>query len=202
MAKNNKQEIILELIKKYGVLRPKDLDKHGIPRRYLSLMRHKGLLVRSSRGLYELPDADVSENYTLSLVSKRIPRGVGCLLTALRFHNLTTEQPNEIWMAVERSMNPNFRMDDLPVRIVRMSGVSFSEGIENHYVDGIPIRIYSIPKTIADCFKFRNRIGLDVALEVLKECRQEKRCTNEEIWYFAKICRVARIMRPYLEAIF
>lgn len=201
MAEHIKQDKIVELIEKYGVLRPRDLDKYNIQRRYLSLMHQKGLLVRSSRGLYELPDTDISENYTLSLVSKRIPRGVVCLLSALRYHNLTTEQPHEVWMAVNRNQNPNFRIDDLPVRIVRMSGIAFFEGIENHHVDGVPVRIYSIPKTIADCFKFRNRIGLEVALEALKECRQEKRCTTEEIWHFAKICRVARVIRPYLEAI-
>lgn len=201
MRRRSNQEKILQLINEYGVLRPRDLDEHGIPRRYLSLMRQKGLLIQSSRGLYERPDADVSENYTLSLVCKRIPRGVACLLTALRFHDLTTQQPHEVWIAVNRSQNPTFKIRDLPIHLVRVSGIAFSEGIEEHMVDGVSIHIYSLPKTIADCFKFRNCIGLDVALEALKECRRGKRCTNDEIWHFAKICRVGNIMRPYLEAI-
>ena len=191
---------IFKILQESGILRPRDMDAYGIPRRYLSLLYKRGLLRRTARGLYELPDSDVSEHQTLAQVSKRVPGSVVCLLSALRFHDLTSQQPHEVWIALDRSRNPILRIRDLPIRKVRFSGYAFSEGIEEYDVNGVKIRVYSAAKTIADCFKYRNKIGLDVALQALRACQRERRCSSDELWRFAKVCRVANIMRPYMEA--
>ncbi len=153
-----------------------------------------------ARGIYELPDADITEHQTLAQVCKRVPKGVVCLLSALQFHNLTSQQPFEVWLALDRSAHRT-KEAKLPIRIARFSGKAFSEGVEEHIIGGVTAKIYNLPKTVADCFKYRNKIGLDVALEALKECRQERRCTFDELWHYAKICRVSNVIRPYMEAL-
>jgi predicted transcriptional regulator of viral defense system len=121
-----------------------------------------------------------------------------CLLSALRFHGLTTQAPFEVWLAIEnKALAP--KLEYPPLRIVRFSGVALTEGVEEHIVDGVTIRITSVAKTVADCFKYRNKIGLDVALEALRDSWHEKRMTSDEIWHYAKVCRVANVMRPYLD---
>ncbi len=193
-------EKILDIVRESGVVRPRDLDKYSIPRRYMSLLHQKKLLHRCARGLYELPDSNISEHRTVAQVCNRVPGGVVCLLSALRFHDITSVHPHEIWLALDRSKNPSLRIRDLPIRRVRFSGAAFSEGIEEHDVCGVQVHVYSIAKTVADCFKYRNKVGLDVSLEALRECRRERRCSNDDLWYFAKVCRVANVMRPYMEA--
>ena len=129
-----------------------------------------------------------------------MPAGVACLLTALQFHDIGTQLPSRVWLAVERkAWKP--RITDLPVRIVRFSAEAFTEGVERHKLEGVTVRVYSAPKTIADCFKYRNKIGLDVAVEALRDCLSQHKCTYDDLWRFAKICRVANVMRPYMEAI-
>jgi len=200
MSKKTNIERVLEITGKAGIIRPRDLDGFDIPRRYLSLLNQRGLLHRIGRGLYELPNADVTEHWTIAQVSKRVPDCVICLISALRFHDLTSRHPHEVWLAIERTKNPILKIMDLPIRRMRYSSLAFSEGIEEHVVSGVNVRIYSVAKTIVDCFKYRNKIGLDVALEALKESRRERRCTNDDLWRYAKICRVTNVMRPYLEA--
>ena len=135
----------------------------------------------------------------LAQVSKRVPHGVICLLSALQFHDIGTQSPFEVWVAIDqKAAEP--KIDYPPIRIVRFSGKALSEGIENHQIEGVEVKIYNKAKTIADCFKFRNKIGLDIALEALKDSRQRKLCTNDQIWEYAKLCRVSNIMKPYLEA--
>jgi predicted transcriptional regulator of viral defense system len=141
-----------------------------------------------------------SGQHQLAEVAARSPQGVFCLLTALRFHQLTTQSPHEVWLAIPNKAHAP-KLDYPPLRIVRFSGPSLTEGIESHTVDGTLIRVYSVAKTVADCFKYRNKIGLDVALEALRECRREKRASNDELWRYARLCRVANVMRPYLESI-
>jgi predicted transcriptional regulator of viral defense system len=131
---------------------------------------------------------------------KRLPKGVVCLLSALRFHNLTTQAPFEIWMAIDRKARLP-KVEGVPLRLVRFSGEALTEGVEHHMIEGVEVRVYSPAKTIVDCFKYRNKIGLDVALEALRECRRERRCTMDDLWRFARICRVANVMRPYMEAL-
>ena len=190
---------ILEIVEQAGVLRPRDLDAHGIPRIYLSRLCERGLLQRVGRGLYVLPNADVSEHHTLAEACKRVPHGVVCLLSALRFHGLTTQSPFEVWLAIgSKVWRP--QVDYPPLRFVRFSARALEAGVEEHSIEGVIVRVYNPAKTVADCFKYRNKIGLDVALEALRDCRRQRRCTNDELWHYAKICRVANVMRPYMEA--
>jgi predicted transcriptional regulator of viral defense system len=191
---------ILELVRRFGVIRPRDLDKYGIPRRYMSRLYKKGVLERMGRGLYTVPGAESTEHHTIALVSKQIPHAVVCLLSALQFHNLTSQNPYQVWIAINSTARRP-RTPELPIRVVRFSGVALTEGIEKHNLEGVKINVYGIAKTVTDCFKFRNKIGLDVALEALRESLRDRRCTSDELWHYAKICRVANVMRPYLEAI-
>ena len=190
---------ILEIVEQVGVLRPRDLDAYDIPRIYLSRLCERGLLQRVGRGLYVLPNADVSEHHTLAEACKRVPQGVVCLLSALRFHGLTTQSPHEVWLAIGNKVwRP--QVDYPPLRFVRFSARALEAGVEQHSIEGVLVRVYNPAKTVADCFKYRNKIGLDIALEALRDCRRQRRCTNDELWHFAKICRVANVMRPYMEA--
>jgi predicted transcriptional regulator of viral defense system len=150
--------------------------------------------------LYALPKHSRSERHQLAEIAARSPRGVFCLLTALRFHELTTQSPHEVWLAIANKARPP-KLDYPPLRLVRFSGQALTKGIETHLVDGVTIRVYSVAKTVADCFKYRNKTGLDVALEALRESRREKQATNDELWRYAKICRVANVMRPYMESL-
>lgn len=145
-------------------------------------------------------EAEHSENLGLALVAAAVPHSVICLLSALRFHGIGTQAPHEVWIAVAQgAARP--RLDYPPVRVTLVSGSAFTFGVERHRVDGVPVRIYSPAKTVADCFKFRNKIGLDVAIEALREALRAKRCTREQLWAAGKVCRVSTVMRPYLEAI-
>jgi predicted transcriptional regulator of viral defense system len=191
---------VLELVKAVGVLRPRDLDPYDIPRIYLSRLCAAGKLQRIGRGLYVLPESDVTENHSLAEACKRVPKGTVCLLSALRFHEFTTQAPFEVWLAIgEKAWRP--RMKNPPLRIVRFSQATLSAGIEEHQIEGVTVQVYSPAKTVADCFKYRNKIGLDVAIEALRECLREKRCTMDDLWHYAKICRVGNVMRPYLESL-
>jgi predicted transcriptional regulator of viral defense system len=187
------------MVQRAGVLRPRDLKVHGIPRVYLSRLCERGDLVRVGRGLYILADADISELHTLAEASKRVPHGVACLLSALRFHNLTTQAPAAVWVAIgSKARRP--QVDYPTLRFVRFSAPALEAGVEEHSVEGVTVRVYSPAKTVADCFKYRNKIGLDVALEALRDCRRQRMCSNDELWHYATICRVANVMRPYMEA--
>ena len=198
--KKTKKQTILKQFKKKQFLRPRDLDALNISREYLNKLYTEGVLDRPSRGLYVLPDSEPSEHRTIVEACKLIPKGIVCLLTALRIHELTTQSPFEVWMAIgEKARRP--KIDYPPLRIVRHSGQSLLYGIETRKVEGIKVSVYSPAKTVADCFKYRNKIGLDVAIEALRDCRHQKKATNDEIWRAAKICRMANVMRPYMESI-
>lgn len=200
MANKSRKEQVIEVVKEKGVLRPRDLDSYGIPREYLSRLCERGLLQRVGRGLYVLADAEVTEYQTLAEASKRVPQGVLCLLSALQFHGLTTQAPFEVWMALEqRAWQP--LVDRPRMRFVRFSGPAFESGVEEHRIEGVLVKVYCPAKTVADCFKYRNKIGLDIAMEALRDCRSQRKCTNDELWQYAKVCRVAKVMKPYLEAI-
>ena len=198
--KSIKRKQVLQLARKMGVLRVSDLTSRGIHPEYLRRLHQKGLLIRTGRGLYVAADTDVSEHHALVHVAKWIPHGVGCLLTALQFHEIGTQAPHEIWIALDRrAAQP--RIDYPPLRIVRFSGKALTEGIEEHRIEGIIVKVYNPAKTVADCFKYRNKVGLEVALEALRDCRGQRKCTNDELWHYAKVCRVAKVIRPYLEAL-
>lgn len=191
---------LIDLVREKGLVRPCDLVPHGIPRVYLTRAVRCGELEKIGRGLYGLPSRQVSAHGALAEVARRVPRGVVCLLSALRFHDLTTQAPFEVWLAIEnKALAP--RLDYPPLRIVRFSGPAFTEGVEEHLVDGVTVRVTGVAKTVADCFKYRNKIGLDVALEALREAWRAKRMTSDDLWYYAKVCRVANVMRPYLDSL-
>jgi len=200
MQESSKSKRVIDLAAKTGVIRPRDLKAHSIPREYLRRLTRKGLLEKVGRGLYSLPGAEVGEMHSLAEAAKRVPHGVVCLLSALRFHDLTTQDPHQVWMAIDvdsRAPKP----DSVPLRIIRFSGLALRSMVEQHDVEGVPVRVYSPAKTVADCFKFRNKIGLDVAIEALKDCWRQRKATIDEIWAAAKVCRVTTIIRPYLESI-
>lgn len=191
---------VLALARKFGILRPRELDRYGIPRKYVYRLERDGKLRRVGRGLYALPDAEPGENRSLAEAAKRVPSGVICLLSALRFHELTTQAPFEVWIAIEqKAWRP--RVDYPPLRIVRFSGTALEEGIEKHVIEGVPVSVFSPAKTVADCFKYRNKIGLDVAIEALRECLRARRCSIDDLWHYAGVCRVRNVIRPYLEAL-
>ena len=194
------QRRILAAVRKLGVLRPRDLDRLGVPRSLLQRLEARGLVQRVGRGLYSLPGDDLGENATLAAAARRVPAGVVCLLSALRLHDLTTQAPFEVWMAIDhKARTPS--VADLPLRVVRFSGQALATGIEERRVGGVIVRFYSAAKTVADCFKFRNKIGLDVALEALREYLRHRKGTVDDLWRSARVCRVENVMRPYLEAL-
>ncbi|MEE9182806.1 MAG: type IV toxin-antitoxin system AbiEi family antitoxin domain-containing protein [candidate division NC10 bacterium] len=198
-SKSNKDKVI-DLMRGKGVLRTKDLDRHKIPRETLRRLVKRGQIARVGHGLYMLPDTQITEHHSLAEACKRIPHGVICLLSALRFHELTTQNPFEIWMAInQKAWRP--RAVGPPVRAVHLSGAALKEGVEEHLIEGVTVKVYSPAKTVADCFKFRNKVGLDVALEALRDYRRKYRAELGELWRFARICRVAKVIRPYLEAL-
>jgi predicted transcriptional regulator of viral defense system len=187
------------LLRRSGTVRSRELVAAGLTRSELSRMVAAGQLARAGRGLYALPDYQESEHGALIAVAKRAPNVVFCLLTALRFHDLTTQAPFEVWIAIGNKAHPP-RLDYPALRAVRFSPTSLAAGVETHKVEGTPIRVTSVAKTVADCFKFRNKLGLDVALEALREARRAKKVSADDLWRYAKVDRVANVMRPYLEA--
>jgi predicted transcriptional regulator of viral defense system len=200
----SKAEQLRQKVKHIGILHARDLKAQGIPREYLWQLQQKGLLERAGRGIYRQPNWEVTENHSLVEAAQRVPRGVICLLSALRFYGLTTQVPFEVWIAIDRKAHhPNGSSDDhlTPLNIVRFSGQALTEGVEEHTIEGVRVKIYSPAKTVADCFKYRNKIGVDVAVEALRDCWQKRRASADELWRYAKICRVANVIRPYMEAI-
>lgn len=196
----DRKQKILELAKQMGLIRPRDVEAAGIQREYLLRLYRDGDLTRVGRGLYALPDGQTSEFLSLAEVAKRVPNAVVCLISALEFHNLTTQISSSVWIAIgNKKWEPSF--DYPPLAIVRLSGHAFSFGVEEHKIDCVTIKVYSPAKTVADCFKFRNRVGLDVALEALRETWRSRKATMDELWETAKVCRVANVMRPYLETV-
>jgi predicted transcriptional regulator of viral defense system len=195
-----KSQKLLDLAREQGVIRSSDLKAHGIPREYLSRLYDKGVFERSSRGVYYLPDVELTEHHSLAEAAKMVPNGVICLLSALRFYDLTTQSPFEVWVAIDyKAHRP--KNNELPLRVVRFSGDALTAGAEKHIVEGVTIKVYSPAKTVADCFKYRNKIGLDVALEALRDYWRSRRGGVDELWKYAKICRVANVMRPYMESL-
>ena len=183
-----------------GILHSRDLKPLGIPKKYLGRLCDEGFLVKTGRGMYMTSSAPETIHLGLAQVAKAIPKSVICLLSALRFHEIGTQLPHQTWIAMDRkAASPRGSHPD--IKMVRFSGKSLTEGIEEHDIAGVQVRIYNPAKTIADCFKYRNKIGLDVALEALREAIRERKCTADDLWKYAGICRISKIIRPYMEAI-
>ena len=200
MLSDTHTQRVLDLVGQKGLLRASDLDAIGAPRIVLTRLSAAGLLDRVGRGLYRLPDAQASEFESLGTIATKVPQAVFCLLTALQFHELTTQLPRQVWIAMPRGSHAP-RFDYPPLKMVQFTGEAYAAGVEEVERDGVKLRVYGVAKTVADCFKHRNKIGLDVALEALKDARSRNKASSDDIWRYAKVCRVANVMRPYLESI-
>ena len=197
---DTKGDELMALAAEKGILRARDLDAHDIPREYLRRLTKRGDLVRLGRGLYQRADHDVTAQHSLAEAAKRVPKGVLCLLSALRVHDLTTQNPFDVWMAIgHKDRKPT--VDHLSLRVVRMSGAARTEGIEKREIEGVSVPVYGPAKTVADCFKFRTTVGTDVAIEALRDFHRKRAGTMDQLWHYADICRVRTVIKPYMEAI-
>ncbi len=195
------KETILNLTRQKGILRARDLDEQKLSRVVLSRLVSDGHLLQLSRGLYSLPDRVVTERATLAEVAIKYPNSVFCLLTALQIHELTTQSPHQVWLAVDPKARAP-QMSYPPLKVARFSREALEAGAETMKIDGVvSVLVTCIEKTIVDCFKYRNKIGIDIAIEALQEAWRSKRMSMDKTWEFAKICRVTNVMRPYLESL-
>lgn len=196
---STRSDAVLELLRAKGFARAHELAQLGVAGETLQLLLRKGVIVRISRGLYAMPDRVMNEHDQLAQLAIKHPRLVFCLLTALQIHGLTTQTPHEVWVAISPSARAP-KVSYPPLRIVRLSDPGL--GIEQITLDGVVhIPVTSVAKTVADCFKFRNKIGLDIALDALRDAWRQKKVTMDELWETAQLCRVANVMRPYLESL-
>ena len=195
-----RNEKVLKIAKEKGIVRASDLEAEGISRNYLYAFCKSGLLQKLSRGLYTLPDGPITEHINLIEVAKRIPNTVICLISALSFHDLTTQIPHEIWVTLPRgAWRP--KIDYPPLTLTYVSGDAYSFGIQEHIIQGVAVKMYSPAKTVADCFKFRNKVGMDVAMEAIRDVWRSRKATMDELVKAAEICKVSKVMLPRLEAI-
>jgi predicted transcriptional regulator of viral defense system len=191
-------EQVLRLVEAQGSVRSSELTARQIPRAILMRLVRAGRLRQVARGLYALPDQPLSRQHPLAEVAARSSRGVFCLLTALRFHGIKVSSSDEIWLAIpNKARAPS--SDHPPLRVVRFSGAALTEGVEEHEIDGVTVRVYSVAKSVADCFKFRNKVGLDVAVAALRKSLRKGSVTLQELRHYAQVCHVAGVMDPYLE---
>ena len=190
----------LRAIRCLGVARPRDLARYGIHRAQLARLVESGVVERLARGVYVLKGHELSADIAAAIVATRVPTAVICLLTALRLHNLTMQQPHEVWIALPvKARRP--QLDYPCLRVARFSGAALADGIERRRIEGVEVRLYSAAKTVADCFKYRNKIGIDVAVEALRDYTRRHRGGANELAHFARICRVTRVMQPYLDSL-
>lgn len=190
----------LALFHESGLVRPRDLARAGVPRWALYALLKSGKVTQVARGVYSLADYEPGENHSYSEAMKRIPKGILCLLSALRFHDLTVQNTTEVWVAIPRTAwRP--RSGGVALRVVRFSGKGLTEGVEAHHVGGVTLHVTSIARTIADCFKYRTKIGTEVAVEALQEAWRKRQLNMDEFWQFAKLNRITRVAMPYLETL-
>ena len=200
MTRDTDRARTLKLSRRKQGVTPGELAELGIHRQVLTRLVAEGEIERAARGLYRQPSKMVTEHHALAVASATVPHGVICLLSALQFHGIGTQLPSEVWMALDRrAWKPALRYP--PMRIVRFTGPALTEGVERRTIEGRTVSVYGVAKTIADCFKYRNKIGLDVALEALREARREKRMSSEDLWRYSKVCRVANVIQPYLDSL-
>ena len=195
---NSIEQRILNLAKSQSTIRTRDAISGGIHPENLRRLVDRGVLLKSGRGMYTYIDAPLTEHHSLAVASQRVEHGVICLLSALQYHGIGTQAPFEVWVAIDvHARRP--RSDILSMHSIYMSGLALTVGIETHTIEGTPVKIFNPAKTIVDCFKYRHKIGLDVALEALRESWESRRCSMDELWKYSKICRMTKVMRPYLE---
>ena len=191
---------VLRLARARKLLRARDVAQQGLPTIALTRLVQAGKLERIARGLYGVPGAKTSEHRSLAEVSARVPKGVVCLLSALRVHEIGTQAPFEVWLAIPLHMATP-RLEQPAIRVVRMSDEALADGVERRSMDGVKVPVFNAARTVVDCFRFRNKIGLDVALEALRDGWLKRKFTMDDLWHHATRGRVANVMRPYIEAI-
>jgi predicted transcriptional regulator of viral defense system len=193
-------EHILQDAKKRGLIRPRDLEAQGIPHSYLQQLYEQGALIRSGRGIYMLSDWEPSETLSLAEACSRVPAGVVCLLSALRYHGIGTQDPRQVWMAIHpKARRPS--VDYPPLRIVRFSGPALEMAVEEHPSPEGVLRVYEPARTIIDCFRYRNKVGLDVAMEALRDAWHSRKVTMDDLWHYAQALRMRTVIKPYLESL-
>lgn len=201
MTKSNGKEKVLNVARQKKIFRASDVEMNaGNTNKYIERLVKDGSLERVGYGLYSLAENDLTENQSLIEVAVKVPTGVFCLLTALSFHDLTTQNPFEVWLAIERKTRYP-KIDTVQTRIFRFAPKAYSAGIETHKIEGVKLKVYNPAKTVADCFKYRNKIGLDIAIEALRDTWRKRKASVDELWHYAKICRMSNVMRPYLESL-
>ncbi|MGB5999949.1 MAG: type IV toxin-antitoxin system AbiEi family antitoxin domain-containing protein [Thermoanaerobaculia bacterium] len=197
---HSNRDRILMLLEERGLLRPKELSEHGIPRSALQRLVKEGAVERIARGLYALVGRQLSEYESLLEVCKQVPGGVICLLSALGFHRIGTQIPHQVWLAIgSKARRPV--VTQVSIRIVRFSQAALEHGVEYHQIEGKELRVTSPARTVVDCFKYRNKVGLDVAIEALREGWRDRRFRLPELQEAAQFCRVDNIIRPYVETL-
>ncbi|MEI6171726.1 MAG: type IV toxin-antitoxin system AbiEi family antitoxin domain-containing protein [bacterium] len=202
MEKRTAEQRTLDIVARRGLVRARDVEARGLHTQVLTRLVREGRLERASRGWYRLPlsSYQMTEHHGLVLAATAAPKGVVCLISALQFHEIGTQLPRQVWMTLPRgARTPTIEYP--PMRVVHVSGEAFTAGVEEHTLEGQKVRIYDVAKTVVDCFKFRNTIGMDVALEALNEGWRERKFKISDVAEYAGICRVWNVLRPYLEAI-
>lgn len=202
MTQTRNLQSVLEIFRQNGsVLRTGQALTQGIHPAALYSLVESGQLMRLARGLYRLADAQEFSNPDLAVVAAKAPDAVVCLISALSFHGITTQVPRAVYLAVPRGRYAGLLLRTPPVKIYRFDAANFDQGIENHRIDGVTVRIYGVARTLVDCFKYRNKLGQDIAIEALRFARERKRISNREILYFARLLRQVRVIGPYLESV-
>jgi len=200
MKEESKRQQVIDLVRGQSVIRPRDLKEHGLPKDYLYVLAQEGVIEHIGRGLYQWPNKDLGRHHSLVEISKLAPKAVVALLSALNYHNMTAQNPHQIWLAIDRkAWRPEISYP--PVRFVTMSAESLHSGVVTHSIEGVSIKVFNPAKTVVDCFKYRGKVGLDVALEALREGWSARKFTIDELQNYAKICRVQNVMQPYLESL-
>ena len=194
------RDLAVSLIERHGIMRLSDLKDHGVNPATLARLVGEGILHRPSRGLYELAGADVALAHSLAEVAKRVPKGVICLMSALQFHEITLQVPRSVWIAIG-SKDRTPAVDYPPIRVVRFGKKALTLGVETHTIDSVPVRIFDPAKSIVDCFRFRNTVGLDVALEALRMGWRARKANADDMARYAQALRIWSVMRPYLESV-
>lgn len=195
-------EQVKDFVRKRGIVRSRDVAEEGFPTYLLYRLRDRGELIQLAPGLFTHPSSDITEKHTYAEAAKRVPRGVICLTSALSFHNIGVQMPRKVWVALNRDeVRKSPRVEDIPMKFVWFSGAAFEEGQETHQVQGVSVCVYDPAKTVADLFKFRNKVGADIAIEALQEGWRDRLFTMDELDHYADICRVGEVMRPYLQAL-
>ena len=196
----SQRQIAHALLEEHGIMRLAELRSAGVTAATVSRMARAGEVIRLARGLYQLPDAPFDRSHSLAEAAKRLPKGVVCLVSALAFHGLTDQLPKKVWMAIgKKDWAP--KPDGMPIRVIRFTESLLAQSVETHVIEGVPVKVFGVAKTIADCFRHRNKVGLSVAIEGLQEALRQRKASPAEIARHAERGGISTVIRPYLEAL-